>query len=144
VDLRHADRPGTGPHRHSVLSSGPTSERDAVVFDWIRGHFGPNTTILGILPRYEFSTVPALDRVLPTAGENNAAKQQVLAAWSAIQPRQPVEDIYQNVGSGETAYDASLRDLARTRSCHPCTHHRRHPVLSRCTAGLFSGELAGQ
>jgi hypothetical protein len=66
------------------------------------------------LPRYEFSTVPALDRVLPAAGENNAAKQQVLAAWSAIQPRQPVEDIYQNVGSGETAYDASLRDLGIT------------------------------
>jgi transcriptional regulator GlxA family with amidase domain len=68
------------------------------------------------VPRYDFSTVPALDRVVAVAGENNAGKQQVLAAWSAIQPRQSVEDIYQYVGAGETAYDASLRDLARTRS----------------------------
>jgi len=38
----------------------------------------------------------------------------VLAVWSAARPGQPVADIYQNVGSGETAYDASLRDLTRT------------------------------
>src|SRR2546426_12261317 len=25
----------------------PTSPRDAVIFDWIRGHFAPNTMILG-------------------------------------------------------------------------------------------------
>jgi hypothetical protein len=68
------------------------------------------------VPRYDFSTVPPLDRVLEAAGENNAAKQQVLMAWSASQPGLSGEDIFQNVGSGETAYDASLRDLARTRS----------------------------
>jgi len=68
------------------------------------------------VPRYDFSTVPALDRVVVAAGANDAAKQQVLAGWATVRPRQPVEDIYQRVGSGETAYDASLRDLARTRS----------------------------
>jgi AraC family transcriptional activator FtrA len=65
------------------------------------------------LPRYDFNSVPALDRVVVPAGENNSAKQQVSAAWSAAQPGRPAEDIYQNVGSGETAYDASLRDIAQ-------------------------------
>jgi transcriptional regulator GlxA family with amidase domain len=68
------------------------------------------------LPRYDFSTVPTLDRVLVPAGENMTAKQQAIAAWSAVQPERRAEDIYQNVGSGETAYDASLRDLARTHN----------------------------
>jgi putative intracellular protease/amidase len=68
------------------------------------------------LPRYDFSTVPGVDRVLLPAGDNQNAKQHVVAAWSAVRPRQAAEDLYQNVGSGETAYDASLRDLARTRN----------------------------
>jgi AraC family transcriptional activator FtrA len=67
------------------------------------------------VPRYDFSSLPSLDRVVVAAGENDAAKQQVLAAWSTVRPGQLVEDVYRNVGSGETAYDASLRDLARTR-----------------------------
>src|SRR5919198_2907960 len=37
-------------------------------------------------------------------------------SWSAVRPGRPVEDVYQNVGAGETAYDASLRHLSRTRS----------------------------
>jgi len=65
------------------------------------------------LPRYDFNSVPALDRVVVPAGENNAAKQQVSVAWSAAQPGRPAEDIYRNVGFGETAYDASLRDIAQ-------------------------------
>ncbi|MBV9172261.1 MAG: DJ-1/PfpI family protein [Chloroflexi bacterium] len=67
------------------------------------------------VPRYDFSNVPSLDRVVVVAGENDGAKQQVLATWSAVRPGQAVADIYRNVGSGETAYDASLRDLTRTR-----------------------------
>jgi putative intracellular protease/amidase len=66
------------------------------------------------LPRYDLTTVPGLDRVVVPAGENDAAKQQVIAAWSALHPGRPVEDIYHNVGFGETAYDASIRDLAHT------------------------------
>lgn len=54
--------------------------------------------------------------MLVPVGENNAAKQQVISAWSAIQPGRPAEDPYTNVGSGETAYDATLRDLAHTRN----------------------------
>jgi transcriptional regulator GlxA family with amidase domain len=80
------------------------------------------------LPRYDFSSVPALDRVLVPAGDNNSAKQQVNAAWSAAEPGRRAEDIYQNVGIGETAYDASMRDLAQ----------RHNVFLARAVAdGLF-------
>ncbi|MBV9603431.1 MAG: DJ-1/PfpI family protein [Chloroflexi bacterium] len=68
------------------------------------------------VPRFTFSTVPALDRVLVPAGTDNVARQQVLAAWSAGQGRPPAEDIYQSIGRGESAYEATLQDLARTRS----------------------------
>ena len=68
------------------------------------------------VPRYDFSTVPSIDRAVAVAGEDTAAKQRVLEEWSAVQSTRSVEDIYANVGSGETAYDVSLRDLARTRS----------------------------
>jgi AraC family transcriptional regulator, transcriptional activator FtrA len=68
------------------------------------------------LPRYDISTVTALDRVLVPAGENAAAKQQVIAAWSAVHPTQPAEDLYRNVGLGESAYAVTVRDLARTRN----------------------------
>jgi hypothetical protein len=68
------------------------------------------------LPRYDFSSVSSLDRVVVPAGENAAAKQQAVTAWSILQPRQSVEDIYQNVGSGQTAYDATLVDLARVHN----------------------------
>lgn len=64
------------------------------------------------LPRYSFATAPALDR----AGENDAAEQQVVAAWSASRPRQLAEDLYRNVGPGQSAYDVSFADLARTHN----------------------------
>ena len=68
------------------------------------------------LPRYSFATAPALDRVVVAAGENDAAKQQVVAAWSASRPRQLAEDLYRNVGPGQSAYDVSFADLARTHN----------------------------
>src|SRR5262245_19669269 len=68
------------------------------------------------VPHYDFSTVPGLDRVLVPAGSNAEAKSGVIPVWSGIQPGRAVEDIYGNVGAGEAAYDATLRDLARTRS----------------------------
>jgi transcriptional regulator GlxA family with amidase domain len=68
------------------------------------------------LPRYDFSTVPNLDRVLVPAGENSSAKQEVSAAWSATQSGRRVEDIYENVGIDETAYDASVHDIAREQN----------------------------
>jgi len=67
------------------------------------------------VPRFSFSTVPALDRVLMPAGADNAARQQVLGAWSATGRGPAAEDIYQEVGRGESAYEATLQDLARTR-----------------------------
>ena len=68
------------------------------------------------LPRYSFATAPALDRVVVAAGENDAAEQQVVAAWSASRPRQLAEDLYRNVGPGQSAYDVSFADLARTHN----------------------------
>jgi hypothetical protein len=38
-----------------------------------------------------------------------------MAAWSAGNTRRPVEDIFQNVGKSETAYEATFEDLARTQ-----------------------------
>jgi transcriptional regulator GlxA family with amidase domain len=74
-----------------------------------------------LVPRYDFRTVPPLDRVLLPAGADSEAKRQVVAAWSADQARRPVEDIFPNVGNGETAYQASFEDIART-------HNRRLAV----------------
>ena len=48
----------------------------------------------------------------------------MITAWSAHRPGQPAEDIYRNVGFGETAYDASIRDLA----------HTHNGMLARATA----------
>jgi len=82
------------------------------------------------VPRDDFSTVPTLDRVLVPAGANSDAKRQVVAAWSSNQSLRPVDDIFQNVGvplvgvplagvppvgNGETAYEATFEDLARTQ-----------------------------
>ena len=67
------------------------------------------------VPRFTFSTVPGLDRVLVPAGENGAGRQQVVAAWGSAQSGPPAENIYQYVGKSESAYDATLEDVARTR-----------------------------
>jgi transcriptional regulator GlxA family with amidase domain len=86
------------------------------------------------VPRYATTSVPSLDRVVAAAGDDAAAKQAALAAWSTTQSRPAVEDIYANVGAGGgTAYDVSLQDLTRTRSA----------LLARMTAGmLFYSPLA--
>ena len=67
------------------------------------------------VPRDDFSTVPTLDRVLVPAGANSDAKRQVVAAWSFNQSHRPVDDIFQNIGQGETANEATFEDLARTQ-----------------------------
>jgi hypothetical protein len=76
----------------------------------VRSEFG-----FQFVPRYDFRTVPALDRVLVPAGADSSAKQQVVAAWASNQAYPPVEDIFQHVGNGETAYEATFKDLARTQ-----------------------------
>jgi putative intracellular protease/amidase len=68
------------------------------------------------VPRYDFATVPTPDRVLVPVGDNNVARQKVLAAWSASNAGPAAEDIYHDVRRSESAYDATFRDLARTRS----------------------------
>jgi putative intracellular protease/amidase len=67
------------------------------------------------VPRYDFATVPRPDRVLVPAGADSDAKRQVIATWSADKTRPQAEDIFQNVGKGETAYEAMFEDLSRTQ-----------------------------
>jgi transcriptional regulator GlxA family with amidase domain len=71
---------------------------------------------LDLLPRYSFESVPTLDRVVLAPAENDVAKHEAEAQWSAIQPGRPAVDLYQSVGHGESAYDVSFRDLAQTRN----------------------------
>ena len=67
------------------------------------------------VPRYDFSSAPHLDRVLVPAGPDSGTRRQVVAAWSADTSHRLVEDIFQNVPAGETAYEATFEDLAKTQ-----------------------------
>lgn len=67
----------------------------------------------GFVPRYDFNSAPTQDRMLVPAGSNVDGRAQVVAAWSGIRPERAAEEIYRNVGRGETAYDATFKDLAR-------------------------------
>jgi len=67
------------------------------------------------VPRFTFATVLALDRVLLSAGGDAASRHRVLTAWSAGRNHPAIDDIYRHLGNGESAYDATLRDIARTR-----------------------------
>jgi putative intracellular protease/amidase len=71
---------------------------------------------LDLLPRYSFESAPTLDGVVFPAGENDSAKQQAEAAWSATEPGRPALDLYRTVGQGESAYDVSFRDLAQRQN----------------------------
>jgi transcriptional regulator GlxA family with amidase domain len=71
---------------------------------------------LDLLPRYTFESVPAVDRVVLPAGEDDLARQEAQAAWLAAGSGRPVVDLYRTVGHGESAYDVSFRDLAQTRN----------------------------
>jgi transcriptional regulator GlxA family with amidase domain len=71
---------------------------------------------LVLLPRYDFATAPTLDRVVVTAGDPTAAREQAIAAWQQLQPDRPVQDIHREVGHGVSAYEATLRDLGRTHN----------------------------
>jgi transcriptional regulator GlxA family with amidase domain len=71
---------------------------------------------LDLLPRYSFQSVPTLDRVVLAPGENDLARHEAEAAWSAFEPGRAAEDLYRTVGHGESAYDVSFRDLAQTQN----------------------------
>ena len=71
---------------------------------------------LVLLPRYDFSTVPVLDRVVMPGGDATAARQQAIAAWERLRPERPVQDIHRTVGQGKSAYEATLQDLARSHN----------------------------
>jgi transcriptional regulator GlxA family with amidase domain len=77
---------------------------------------------LDLLPRYSFESVPALDRVVLAAGDNDLARHAAGAAWAVVQPGRPAVDLYASVGRGESAYDVSFRDLAQTRNLFLAQH----------------------
>jgi transcriptional regulator GlxA family with amidase domain len=66
-----------------------------------------------LLPRYDLQTVPALDRVVLPGGEPNSSQQQAVTAWNSLHPGRQAEAIQRTVGQGETAYDATIQDMAR-------------------------------
>jgi transcriptional regulator GlxA family with amidase domain len=68
---------------------------------------------LVLLPRYDFSSVPALDRVIVPGGEPTDARQQAIATWNQLHPDRPVDEIHRDVGPGGSAFDLTVRDLAR-------------------------------
>jgi transcriptional regulator GlxA family with amidase domain len=76
---------------------GPIRSRDGLVF----------------LPREDFSSVPSFDRVVVPAGDATSERQQAIASWEQRHPNRPVEEIHRNVGHGESAYDATFRDLGQ-------------------------------
>jgi putative intracellular protease/amidase len=71
---------------------------------------------LVLLPRYDYSTVPALDRVVVLGGDATTARQQAIAAWERMHPDRPVQDIHRAVGQGQSGYEATLQDLARSHN----------------------------
>jgi transcriptional regulator GlxA family with amidase domain len=68
---------------------------------------------LVLLPRYDFSSIPAVDRVIVPGGEPTAARQQAIATWNQLHPDRSVEEIHRDVGPGGSAFDLTVRDLAR-------------------------------
>jgi transcriptional regulator GlxA family with amidase domain len=66
-----------------------------------------------LIPRYDVQSIPALDRVVLPGGETNSSQQQALAAWNSLHPNRQAETIHRNVGHGETAYEATIQDMAR-------------------------------
>jgi transcriptional regulator GlxA family with amidase domain len=71
---------------------------------------------LVLIPRYDFSTVPALDRVVVPAGDPTDSRQQATAAWNRLHPDRPVQEVHRDVGHGVSAYEATLRDLSRSHN----------------------------
>jgi transcriptional regulator GlxA family with amidase domain len=69
---------------------------------------------LTLVPRNDASSAPALDRVVLPGGDATDAQRQAVARWTQLRPERAVEHIHRNVGAGETAFDATLRDLAHT------------------------------
>jgi AraC family transcriptional regulator, transcriptional activator FtrA len=70
---------------------------------------------LALVPRYDFETAPRLDRVVLPGSAAPEATRQAGAAWARARWGLPLDEIHASVGAGEFAYDATLRDIARTR-----------------------------
>jgi transcriptional regulator GlxA family with amidase domain len=71
---------------------------------------------LTFVPRTDAQTAAQLDRIVLPGGDATEAMRQTVARWAQQRPEVPVEQIHRHVGTGESAYDATLKDMARTRS----------------------------
>ncbi len=71
---------------------------------------------LVFVPRFDFSTVPSLDRVVLPGGDATASAQQAVNTWSTSHPALPVQEIHREVGVGGSAYDLTLLDMARKQN----------------------------
>jgi transcriptional regulator GlxA family with amidase domain len=71
---------------------------------------------LSFVPRADFRSAKQLDRVVLPAGEATDAMSQALAGWTKVNPGMTVEQIHRGVGANESAYEATLKDIARTQN----------------------------
>jgi AraC family transcriptional regulator, transcriptional activator FtrA len=76
---------------------------------------------LTFIPRDDFRSIGSLDRVVLPGGDATNAMRQSVMAWNQLRPERPVQEIHIGVGAGESAYDATLRDLARAQSALAAT-----------------------
>jgi AraC family transcriptional activator FtrA len=86
-----------------------------------------------LLPRYDAQTVPALDRVVLPGGDTNSSQQQAIATWNSLHPDRQAEAIHRNVGQGETAYEATIKDMAQ---------HYNGPLAAGIATILFVPDAA--
>jgi transcriptional regulator GlxA family with amidase domain len=70
---------------------------------------------LTFVPRYDSQTSPRLDRIVLPGGAAPETARRAGAAWARGRWGLPLDEIHANVGAGEFVYDATLRDVARTR-----------------------------
>jgi putative intracellular protease/amidase len=70
---------------------------------------------LVFIPRTTFATAPAVGRAVLPGGDATQARDEAVAAWTVLRPDRSVEAIHRDAGAHGTAYDATIRDLARTQ-----------------------------
>jgi AraC family transcriptional regulator, transcriptional activator FtrA len=80
---------------------------------------------LDLVPRSDFATAPALDRLLVPGRELAPDASDALQAWAAQHRGISVQFVHSNVGH---LYDATLRDTARTGTSRPYPNGYPRPV----------------
>jgi transcriptional regulator GlxA family with amidase domain len=71
---------------------------------------------LVFLPRTDFPSLARVDRAVLPGGDTTEGRYQARATWTAAHPDVLLDEMHRGVGRGESAYDATLRDMARTHN----------------------------